>query len=108
MTVLIAALNTLDVQDAAFLAELTELLRDCCNCGTVYRFVVTRDQALRYHQRPRTELIQDIFPDIPIPARAVLTQGNMCGLCLPQLNEAVKDEIRTFILQSPAIVIDES
>jgi len=59
---------------------------DCSQCGTLYRFPATRDQFRRYFASGR-ELIQNIFPELPIPARAVLTQGNVCALCLPQLED---------------------
>lgn len=59
---------------------------DCSQCGTLYRFPATRDQFQRYFASGR-ELIQNIFPELPIPAHAVLTQGNVCALCLPQLED---------------------
>lgn len=58
----------------------------CSQCGTLYRFPATRDQFQRYFASGR-ELIQNIFPELPNPARAVLTQGNVCALCLPQLED---------------------
>jgi hypothetical protein len=64
---------------------------DCSQCGTLYRFPATRDQFQRYFASAR-ELIQNIFPELPIPARAVLTQGNVCALCLPQL-----EDVRPFL-----------
>src|SRR5690349_18215661 len=65
---------------------MTSVHVDCSQCGTLYRFPATRDQFQRYFARDH-ELIQDIFPEIPIYARAVLTQGNVCALCLPQLED---------------------
>jgi hypothetical protein len=64
---------------------------DCSLCGTLYRFPATRDQFQRYFASGR-ELIQDIFPELPIHARAVLTQGNVCALCLAQL-----EDVRPFL-----------
>lgn len=71
--------------------SMTSVHVDCSQCGTLYRFPATRDQFRRYFARG-PELIQDIFPELAIPARAVLTQGNVCALCLPQL-----EDVRPFL-----------
>jgi hypothetical protein len=67
-------------------AAMTSVHVDCSQCGTLYRFPATRDQFRRYFATSR-ELIQNIFPEIANPARAVLSQGNVCALCLPQLED---------------------
>jgi hypothetical protein len=66
--------------------SITSVHADCSQCGTLYKFPATRDQFQRYFTTER-ELIQDIFPELPNSARAVLTQGNVCALCLPQLED---------------------
>lgn len=71
--------------------SMTSVHVDCSQCGTLYRFPATRDQFQRYFASGR-ELIQNIFPELPIPALAVLTQGNVCALCLPQL-----EDVRPFL-----------
>jgi len=59
---------------------------ECSQCGTLYKFPSTRDQFRRYFATDR-ELIQELFPEIANPALAVLSQGNVCALCLPQLED---------------------
>lgn len=71
--------------------SMTSVHVDCSQCGTLYRFPATRDQFRRYFASGR-ELIQNIFPELPIPAGAILTQGNVCALCLPQL-----EDVRPFL-----------
>lgn len=71
--------------------SMTSVHVHCSQCGTLYRFPATRDQFQRYFAS-RRELLQNIFPELPIPARAVLTQGNVCALCLPQL-----EDVRPFL-----------
>jgi hypothetical protein len=71
--------------------SMTSVHVHCSQCGTLYRFPATRDQFQRYFASGR-ELLQNIFPELPIPARAVLTQGNVCALCLPQL-----EDVRPFL-----------
>ena len=66
--------------------SMTSVHVDCSQCGTLYQFPATRDQFQRYFATGR-ELIQDIFPEISNPARAVLSNGNVCALCLPQLED---------------------
>jgi hypothetical protein len=63
--------------------SMTSVHADCSQCGTLYEFPATRDQFRRYFAADR-ELLQDIFAELPNPARAVLTRGNVCALCLPQ------------------------
>lgn len=76
--------------------QLVELFEECTNCQTTFRFTVTQSQFDRYFPS-RQELVQDLFPEIPIPARAVLTQGHVCGLCLPQSDESIKETIKEYI-----------
>jgi hypothetical protein len=59
---------------------------ECSQCFTLYEFPATKAQFNCYFATGR-ELIQDIFPELPNPARAVLSQGNVCALCLPQLED---------------------
>ena len=66
--------------------EMTSVHVDCSQCFTLYEFPATKAQFNRYFATGR-ELIQDIFPELPCPARAVLSQGNVCALCLPQLED---------------------
>lgn len=68
------------------LNEMTFVHVDCSQCGTLYKFPCTKEQFKLYYT-PDRKLIQDIFPEIANPARAVLTQGNVCALCLPQLQD---------------------
>lgn len=76
---------TLDASDEDP-AAITSVHVDCSQCGTLYKFPATRDQFRRYFTTDR-ELIQEIFPEITNPARAVLSQGHVCALCLPQLED---------------------
>lgn len=68
--------------------SMTSVHAECSQCGTLYEFPATRDQFKRYFASNR-EPIQEIFPEIPDPARAVLTMGNVCALCLPQQEDVV-------------------
>ncbi len=62
--------------------ELEDLFEECSQCGTLFLFHATEEQQRRYRRAGRTELIQNIFPELPPQARAVLSQGNVCALCV--------------------------
>lgn len=71
------------------------LLEQCSHCSTLYKFSVSREQQERYYAEPRIEPIQNIFPELPIPARAVLSQGNVCALCTSP-SKATADALKPF------------
>lgn len=58
-----------------------EILERCARCNLTYRFKVTKQQAVDYLP-PREKLIQHLFPEIPLAARAVLAKSHICGMCL--------------------------
>ena len=79
------------------LEEPAEIFVECSACQTLFCFKVTTSQALRYAP-PRVEPVQDIFPELPIQARAVLSLGNVCGMCLT-FDESVLEILEPYIVK---------
>lgn len=73
-----------------------ELFERCVRCNTTFRFNVTRTQAIDYLP-PREKLVQDIFPELPAAARAVLAQNHVCGVCLYQDDVDEQEIARAYI-----------
>jgi hypothetical protein len=77
--------------------EPTNVFEECSGCGTLFKFPATANQASRYYP-PRTEPVQNIFPELPVVACAVLTQGNRCGLCINPNYENVRQLLKPYIV----------
>ena len=79
-------------------SEAAEIFVECSSCQTLFRFKVTKEQAQRYGP-PQDGYVQDIFPELPIPARAVLSRGNVCGMCLT-FDEGVTEILKPYIVEN--------
>lgn len=75
------------------------LLEQCTGCGIVFKFSVTGDQEAHYYAEPRTMHIQDIFPEIEPPVRAVLSRGNICAMCTTPSDET-KNALKPYLFNS--------